>query len=381
MCIFARLANFKKSNSSLNSKTSSGYFSSVKNGFEMIFGKIDMINIISLHFAIVAIIVLMAGWNLAENKGLVNVVGDSYSEWLGILVDAMLLYFINWAIRREEKDKLINQFASESNSFALDATKRLRKKGWLVDGRLNGIDMTHAQLDQANLNKAALQETNFSYASMKKSNLVEADFSNSNLTGADLSNSECRWANFENANLRWANLEGATLDGVNFEGADLRFARLGEINESTVSLEGALLSQTLTEDEIALVQGSVKNIRASMEEFTTDFYRELFNVNPMVERLFISNIKSQVIKFAQVFELLVTSLNDIEKLLPALKSLGKRHNNYGVEEYHYQIVGATLITTLKKSLGQHFTPEVEGAWLKTYGLVTMVMVDSSKGLM
>lgn len=379
MCIFAKLAHLKKEDS--NSNTSQGYLGFVKNGFEIIFGKIDMINIISFHFAIVALIVLMAGWHLAENKGFVNVVGDSYSEWLGILVDAMLLYFINWAIRREEKDKLINQFASESNAFALDATKRLRKKGWLMDGRLNGIDMTHAQLDKANLSKAALQGTDFSYASMKASNLVEANFSNSNLTGVDLSNSECRWANFENANLRWANLEGATLDGVNLEGADLRFARLGEINESTVSLEGALLSQNLTEDEIALVQGSVKNIRASMEEFTTDFYRELFSVNPMVEKLFISNIKSQVIKFAQVFELLVTSLDNIEKLLPALKSLGKRHNNYGIEEYHYQIVGGALMSTLKKSLGQHFSPEVKSAWLKTYGLVTMIMVDSSKGLM
>ena len=323
----------------------------------------------------------MAGWHFAKNKGFVNIIVDSYSEWLGILIDAMLLYFINWAIRREEKDKLINQFSSESNSFALDATKRLRKKGWLMDGRLNGIDMTHAQLDKANLSKAALKETDFSYSSMKESNLVEADFSKSNLTGADLSGSECRWANFENANLRWVNLEGATLDGVNFEGADLRFARLGEINESTVSLEGAMLSQNLTDHEVFLVQNSVKMIRKSMEEFSTSFYEELFNVNPLVKKLFISNIKSQVIKFAQVFELLVTSLDNIEKLLPALKSLGKRHNNYGVEEYHYQIVGATLISTLKKSLGENFTPEVEGAWLKTYGLVTMIMVDSSKGLM
>ena len=379
MCIFAKFANLKKTNPKL--KTSPGYLGYVKNGFEMIFGKIDMINIISFHFAIVALIVLMAGWHLAENKGFVNVVGDSYSEWLGIMVDAMLLYFINWAIRREEKDKLINQFASESNSFALDATKRLRKKGWLMDGRLNGIDMTHAQLDKANLSKAELKETDFSYASMEKSNLVEADFSNSNLTGANLSGSECRWANFENANLRWANLEGATLDGVNFEGADLRFARLGEINESTVSLEGAMLSQNLTDHEIFLVQNSVTMIRKSMEEFSAAFYDELFDVNPLVKKLFISNIKSQAIKFAQVFELLVTSLDNIEKLLPALKSLGKRHNNYGVEEYHYQIVGATLISTLKKSLGKHFSPEVESAWLKTYGLVTMIMVDSSKGLM
>ena len=137
----------------------------------------------------------------------------------------------------------------------------------------------------------------------------------------------------------------------------------------------------LTDEEIFLVQNSVKMIRKSMEEFSTAFYQELFQMNPMVKKLFISNIKSQILKFAQVFELLVTSLDNMDKLLPALKSLGKRHNNYGVEEYHYQIVSIALINTLRNSLGAQFTPEIENAWLKTYGLVTMIMVDSSKGLM
>lgn len=379
MCIFAKFSKLQMTTS--EKQMHNGYPSAIKSFFENRIGQVDMINIISFHFAIVAVLVLTAGWHFAETKGWVSIVGDSYSEWLGILIDAMLLYFINWAIRREERDKLINQFASESNAFALDATKRLRKKGWLLDGRLNGTDLSHAQLDKANLNHSILQEVNFTYASLKNTNLVEADLSNSNLTGADLSGSECRWANFQNANLRWANLEGATLDGVNFEGADLRFAHLGKINKATVSLEGAILSESLTEEEITLVQNSIQLMRKTTEEFSMAFYRELFKVNPLVKNLFLTNIQNQVVKFAQVFELLVSSLNNIEKLLPALKALGKRHANYGVQEYHYDVVGEALIATLKKSLGRHFTPEVEAAWLKTYGLVTMIMVDASKGLL
>ena len=379
MCIFAKFAKIKRNKST--SSIGESYLSFVRNLHGFLFGKTDMINIISLHFGIAALIILIIGCQLTGHRGLINVIGDSYSAWLGILVDALLLYFINWAIRREEKDKLINQFASESNDFALDATKRLRKKGWLTDGRLNGIDMTDAHLDKANLSKAMLQNVNLSYASMKASILVEANFSNSNLTGSDLSNTQCRWTNFQNANLRWANLENATLDGANFDGADLRFARIGKINTDTVSLEGALLSESLAVEEIELVQNSVKLIRKTTEEFSMAFYRELFKANPLVKSLFISEIKNQAVKFAQLFELLVTSLDSIEKLLPALKSLGKRHSNYGVEEYHYEIVGVALINTLKKSLGRHFTPQVEAAWLKTYGLVSLVMVDSAKGLL
>ena len=343
--------------------------------------KLDMINVISFCFALVALIVLLSGYQVAHIKGFASVIRDSYSAWLGILIDALLLYFINWAIRNEDKERLVNQFASESNAFALDATKRLRKKGWLTDGRLCGIDLRHAQLSMANLSRSILQKVDLSYALMEKTILVEADFSGSNLTGVDLRKAECRWANFSNTNLRWANLEGAILDGANFDGADLRFAKLGKINSSTVSMEGALLSQNISEEEIELVQSSTALIRMSVDEFSIDFYGELFKANPVVKTLFISNIKSQASKFAQLFELLISSLNNMDKLLPALKSLGKRHVNYGVTDQHYKIVEAALINTLRKNLKHHFTPEREAAWGKTYSLVTMIMIDSAKGLL
>ena len=374
MCIFAKFARIS------NSKSNPGK-GVWKSHCELIFGRCDMINIISVIFALIAFVILIGGLKFAQPQNLSSVVVDSYSEWLGILVDAMLLYSINWAIRREERRRLVNQFGSESNAFALDATKQIRKKGWLMDGRLSGIELTHAQLSKANLSKSILQDVDFSYADMKEASLVEADLSGSNLTGADLQNSECRWADFRHANLRWANLEGAILDGAKFEGADLRFAKLGNINKSTVSLEGALLSQNLTDEEVALVQNSTKMLRKSIDEFSLSFYRELFRVNPLVQSLFISDIKDQAKKFAQLFEILVTSLNKVEKLLPALKALGRRHVNYGIEEYHYGIVGTALINTLKKSLGHNFTPEIEDAWIKTYGLVSMIMIDSGKGLL
>ena len=126
MCIFAKFVNIRRklSGSSLGDQSIS--FVNSLHGY--LFGKMDMINIISLHFGIAALVILMIGSHISGHQGLINVIGDSYSAWLGILVDALLLYFINWAIRREERDKLINQFASESNDFALDATKRLSER-------------------------------------------------------------------------------------------------------------------------------------------------------------------------------------------------------------------------------------------------------------
>lgn len=373
MCIFARFAKVGK-------KTNPSKTGSATIFFHRYFFNYDMINVISVAFVIIAALILFAGIKIAQPDGFAGVVTDSYEGWLGILVDALLLFSINWALRREERKRLLGQFGSESNDFALDATRQLRKKGWLTDGRLNGIDLVHAQMKNANLSKSVLQNVNFSYTNLSDASLVEADLQGSNFTATDLSNAVCRWTDFRNTNLRWANLEGAILDGANFEGADLRFARLGKINNDTVSLEGAILSETLTEEEIHLVQNSTKLMRKSLDEFANAFYRELFKSNPIIKTLFLTNIKDQARKFAQMFELLVVSLNDVEKVIPSLKALGRRHANYGINEDHYNIVGGALINTLDKSLGTDFTEDVKNAWLKTYGIVSMIMIDSAKGL-
>ena len=373
MCIFARFAKLGKREKETKRSSISVFLQRHLINY-------DMINIISFIFLIVSGLILYVGIKVAKPDGFGGVVTDSYEGWLGILIDALLLFSINWALRREERKRLLGQFGSESNDFALDATRQLRKKGWLTDGRLNGIDLVHAQMKHANLSKSVLQDVNFSYTNLSEASLVEADLRGSNFTAADLSNAVCRWTDFRGANLRWANLEGAILDGANLEGADLRFARLGKINKDTVSLEGAILSETLTDEEIHLVQNSTKLMRKSLDEFANAFYRELFRSNPIVKSLFLTNIKDQARKFAQMFELLVVSLNDVDKIIPSLKALGRRHANYGINEGHYGIVGGALIRTLDKSLGADFTEDVKSAWLKTYGIVSMIMIDSAKGL-
>ncbi|MEM7105662.1 MAG: pentapeptide repeat-containing protein [Bacteroidota bacterium] len=361
MCIFAKILGKKK-----NSITDHRF---------------DLINLISIKVVFASLIILLLGQQFGGFSQIGELIIVSYSEWLGILIDGILLFSINWAIRREEKKRLFSQFGSESNAFALDATKQLRKKGWLNDGRLSGINLIHAQLQCANLSQSVLNNVDLSHANLNSANLVEADLRGSDLTAADLSNTECRWTDFRNANLRWANLEGAILDGARFEGADLRFAKLGDINENTVSFAGAKMSESLSEREVFIIQNSVSMIQKSMKGFSMEFYRELFKANPMVKALFIAKIEDQASKFAQFFELLISSLDNMEKIIPALKTLGKRHTNYGVKDYHYRVVGEALICTLKKSLGHHFDKELEQAWLKAFGLLTMIMQDSSRGLM
>lgn len=50
-----------------------------------------------------------------------------------------------------------------------------------------------------------------------------------------------------------------------------------------------------------------------------------------------------------------------------------RHAGYGVKAEHYATVGAALLWTLEKGLGEGFTPPVREAWSTMYGTVAAVM--------
>ena len=68
-----------------------------------------------------------------------------------------------------------------------------------------------------------------------------------------------------------------------------------------------------------------------------------------------------------------SGLNNLDKLVPAVKALGARHSGYGVTAAHYRIVGEALLWTLEQGLGEECTPEVRSAWVKVYGIVSATM--------
>ena len=59
----------------------------------------------------------------------------------------------------------------------------------------------------------------------------------------------------------------------------------------------------------------------------------------------------------------VVNLHQVEKIVPAVQELGRRHAGYGVTDAHYTPVGEALIWTLDKGLGPAFTPDVKDAWI------------------
>ena len=75
----------------------------------------------------------------------------------------------------------------------------------------------------------------------------------------------------------------------------------------------------------------------------------------------------------QMLGLAVNSLNRMEQLMPVVRSLGTRHVVYGVRDKDYDTVGQALLWTLRKGLGEAFTPDVEAAWSNVYATLASAM--------
>ena len=134
----------------------------------------------------------------------------------------------------------------------------------------------------------------------------------------------------------------------------------------------------MTPEKIALVQDSFAKVAPIAETAADIFYDRLFEIAPEVRPLFPEIMTDQKKKLMQMLATAVNGLKDLDAIVPAVQNLGARHVGYGVKEEHYDSVGAALLFTLGKGLGDDFTPEVEAAWTETYGILAGVMIDAQK---
>ena len=129
----------------------------------------------------------------------------------------------------------------------------------------------------------------------------------------------------------------------------------------------------MSPEQIALVQKSFKHVEPIAEIAAGLFYDRLFELDPALRPLFRGDIKEQGRKLMQTLGIVVKGLTRLDTILPAVEELGRRHVHYGVQDRHYDTVGAALLWTLEKGLGAAFTPQVEDAWATAYGLLAGAM--------
>ena len=133
-----------------------------------------------------------------------------------------------------------------------------------------------------------------------------------------------------------------------------------------------------TDQQISLVQETFALVEPIAEQAAEMFYNRLFEIRPDVKDLFTGDVAEQGKKLMATLQLAINGLDNIDKLIPAVKTLGARHRSFGVKTEDYDDVGAALLWTLEQGLGDAFTAEVHDAWASIYSVLSEIMLEGAE---
>jgi hemoglobin-like flavoprotein len=135
----------------------------------------------------------------------------------------------------------------------------------------------------------------------------------------------------------------------------------------------------MTPDQVQLVQDSFAKVAPISETAAVLFYDRLFEIAPQVKAMFSADMTEQRRKLMATLAAVVNGLGNLTSILPAASALAKRHVSYGAKAEHYPVVGAALLWTLEKGLGDGWTPDIAAAWTAAYGTLSGYMISEAYG--
>ena len=107
------------------------------------------------------------------------------------------------------------------------------------------------------------------------------------------------------------------------------------------------------------------------------FYDRLFVLDPKLRALFKGDMREQGRKLMTLLKMAVNGLRNLERLVPSIEALGRRHVAHGVKDADYAVAASALLSPLKEGLGDGFTSEVEAAWTAVYQTLANVMLKAA----
>jgi hemoglobin-like flavoprotein len=135
----------------------------------------------------------------------------------------------------------------------------------------------------------------------------------------------------------------------------------------------------MTPEQVKLVQQSFGQVAPIADTAATLFYDRLFEIAPAVKPLFHGDMAEQRRKLMATLAVVVGGLGNIETVLPAASALAKRHVGWGVKPEQYDLVGAALLWTLERGLGERWSSELSAAWSAAYGTLSGFMIGEAYG--
>jgi hemoglobin-like flavoprotein len=135
----------------------------------------------------------------------------------------------------------------------------------------------------------------------------------------------------------------------------------------------------MTPKQIDLVRSSWSAVEPIADPAATLFYQRLFELDTSIERLFRrADMAKQRAILMGTLAVVVRSVDRLDTIVPAIEALGRRHAGYGVRPEHYDTVGAALLWTLEKGLGEAFDADTREAWTAAYTTLASMMIEAAR---
>jgi hemoglobin-like flavoprotein len=140
----------------------------------------------------------------------------------------------------------------------------------------------------------------------------------------------------------------------------------------------------MTPAQIRIVRASFARIEPVLPELGERFYQRLFTLAPDLRPQFEAETAGQMPRFMTVVrELVKLHLRSLLALpavggraaIPALVELGRDHAAMGLRAGHLDQMRMALADVLRAAFREHFTREVEGAWMAAFDVLAHAMAE------
>ncbi len=130
---------------------------------------------------------------------------------------------------------------------------------------------------------------------------------------------------------------------------------------------------------VQLLRDSFEQAKPIANEIADKFYELLWQDYPSSSELF-NNIEMDKQKKALINSLvfIVDNLENGDELKDYLMKMGTRHLEYGVEEEHYEWVGASLLKSFSYFFGDDWSDDLNSQWLEAYQFIAQTMQEGAK---
>jgi hemoglobin-like flavoprotein len=142
----------------------------------------------------------------------------------------------------------------------------------------------------------------------------------------------------------------------------------------------------LTRRQIELVRRTFRKLAPIERTFANLFFARLFALDPDFEAILRREVGASSAEDLQIYGggllgvigTMVSNLEHIDKLAPAVAAVGRIHFGNALELADCDLAGQALLWTLARGLEDEFTDEAKLAWLDAYSLLAASVAHAAR---